>query len=130
MGTKNNPGAFDCYAAAAPDEPMFILLARDKHAPTLIWLWAVLRELDGEDPAKVQEARDCAMAMVEWAHKRGRKPVGLGQAALAGTMELVRVTNTALRQAREATGGTLQNDATPLERFRVFLAETNFEPPQ
>lgn len=29
MGTKNNPGAFDCYANAEPDEPMFVLLARD-----------------------------------------------------------------------------------------------------
>lgn len=33
MGTKNNPGAFDCYANAEPDEPMFVLLGRDKHAP-------------------------------------------------------------------------------------------------
>lgn len=30
MGTKNNPGEFDCYANAAPDEPMFILLGRDQ----------------------------------------------------------------------------------------------------
>lgn len=29
MGTKNNPGKFDCYDAALPDEPMFVLLARD-----------------------------------------------------------------------------------------------------
>lgn len=126
-GTKNSPGAFDCYAHADPDEPMFILLARDKHAPTLIWLWAVLRELDSEDPAKVKEARESALAMVEWAHQRGRKPVGLGQAALAGSMELVRVANQALAQERAATGGTLKNDATPLELFRRFLAETNFD---
>lgn len=68
MGTKNNPGQFDCYAAADPDEPMFILLGRDKHAPTLVWLWAVLRELDGEAPEKVAEARTCATAMMAWAH--------------------------------------------------------------
>jgi hypothetical protein len=29
MGTKSNPGPFDCYAKAEPDEPMFVLLARD-----------------------------------------------------------------------------------------------------
>lgn len=29
MGTKSNPTQFDCYANALPDEPMFILLARD-----------------------------------------------------------------------------------------------------
>ena len=39
MGTKNNPGTFDCYANAEGDEPMFVLLGRDKHAPTLVWLW-------------------------------------------------------------------------------------------
>src|SRR5262245_36587923 len=58
MGTKANPGKFDCYAAARPDEPMFHLLGRDKHAPILIELWASMREFDGEDPAKVAEARE------------------------------------------------------------------------
>ncbi|HAW11807.1 MAG TPA: aspartate decarboxylase, partial [Chloroflexi bacterium] len=29
MGTKNNPGKFDCYDDAHPDEPMFVLLGRD-----------------------------------------------------------------------------------------------------
>lgn len=63
MGTKNNPGAFDCYANAEPDEPMFILLGRDVDAPGLVDLWARIREDNGEDPAKVLEARDCAAAM-------------------------------------------------------------------
>ncbi len=122
--TKENPGAFDCYTSAAPDEPLFVLLARDKHAPTLIWLWAVLRELDGEDTAKVNEARDCAMAMVAWASAHGRKSVGLGQAALAGSMELVRIVNAAVRQANLRAS---QNEATPHEIFRFWLAQTNFE---
>lgn len=63
MGTKNNPGAFDCYAAAAPDEPMFVLLGRDRHAPLLVTLWAWMREIDGENAVKVAEARDCAAQM-------------------------------------------------------------------
>lgn len=67
MGTKNNPGKFDCYANADPNEPMFILLGRDKNAPSLVDLWANQREIDGEDPAKVQEARDCANAMRHYA---------------------------------------------------------------
>jgi hypothetical protein len=66
MGSKLKPGAFDCYANAAPDEPMFVLLARDKHAPTLVRAWADLREKEGEDPAKVKEARDCADAMANY----------------------------------------------------------------
>lgn len=40
MGTKNNPGTFDCYANAKPDEPMFVLLARDKKAPEIVRAWA------------------------------------------------------------------------------------------
>lgn len=63
MGTKNSPGAFDCYANARPDEPMFVLLARDKHAPILVRLWAELRALDGEDLAKLEEAEACAASM-------------------------------------------------------------------
>lgn len=63
MGTKNNPGKFDCHANAEPDEPYFTLLGRDKHAPALVDEWARLREAEGEDPAKVAEARGCAAAM-------------------------------------------------------------------
>lgn len=70
MGTKNNPGAFDCYAKAEPDEPMFILLGRDKHAPLLVKLWASMRELDGEDMAKVEEAYQCAIAMHRFRRER------------------------------------------------------------
>lgn len=68
MGTKNNPGQFDCYAAAEEDEPMFILLARDPLAPVLVELWATLREdMDIGNPDKPDEARACAMAMRTWA---------------------------------------------------------------
>lgn len=66
MGSKNNPGRFDCYAAAGPDEPMFILLARDPMAPMLVRLWAAQRYQEHEDPAKVAEARECAEAMEVW----------------------------------------------------------------
>lgn len=81
MATKNNPGKYDCYANADPDEPMFVLLGRDKHAPALVWLWAVLRELDQEDAEKVKEARECCVSMIGWANDHGRKSVGLGQSA-------------------------------------------------
>ena len=73
MGTKSNPGDFDCYEAAEPDEPMFILLARDDSAPDLVLAWAERREREvrtGECPKgdlkKVAEARACAQAMREW----------------------------------------------------------------
>lgn len=70
MGTKNNPSAFDCYDAAGPDEPMFILLARDPLAPILVDLWATLRETQGcaDHPGrshtdKAREAHQCAESM-------------------------------------------------------------------
>ncbi len=63
MGTKKEPGQWDCYAAANPDEPIFVLLGRDKHAPDLIRRWAHERSRAGENPLKVQEALNCAEAM-------------------------------------------------------------------
>jgi hypothetical protein len=70
MGTKRNPGKFDCYDAAGEDEPMFVLLARDPLAPILVEAWASLREHAAGNPLKVAEARDCAKAMRTWKAKR------------------------------------------------------------
>ena len=66
MGTKNNPGEFDCYAKAHPDEPLFVLRANDPLAPALVGIWATLAEQQGVDPVKVAEAKNCANAMAEW----------------------------------------------------------------
>ena len=44
MGTKNNPGRFDCYANADRDEPMFVLLGRDVHAHSAVRKWSDDRE--------------------------------------------------------------------------------------
>lgn len=73
MGTKNNPGKFDCYENALSDEPMFILLARDPNAPRLVERWAALREdsinhgtRPESDRAMVEEARNCALNMRTW----------------------------------------------------------------
>jgi hypothetical protein len=78
MGTKNNPGDFDCYANAEPDEPMFVLLGRDRHAPLLVRLWAELRHLEREDPAKLREALTCAEAMAQY---RKRRAIAQAEAA-------------------------------------------------
>lgn len=119
MGTKSTPGKFDCYQNAEPDEPMFVLLGRDRHAPTLVWLWAVLRELDQEDPEKVKEARECCLNMMVWAKNHGRKSVGIGQAALAGVLELIRCANYAVKEA--------SNCPTDMEEVRKMLCNTTFE---
>ncbi|MFN4229820.1 hypothetical protein [Parvibaculum sp.] len=74
MGTKNNPGQFDCYAEAGDDEPMFVLLGRDRHAPLLVRLWAILRADEGENDAKVKEAFRCADEMEKELRSRNKKP--------------------------------------------------------
>lgn len=71
MGTKayGDP----CYAAALPDEPMFVLLARDPSAPELVRAWAAERMSDiieGDRPiddmGQAEEALRCASRMVKW----------------------------------------------------------------
>lgn len=92
MATKINPGAYDCYENAEPDEPMFVLLARDELAPHLTRLWALIRdcapkqqilhevdrarEIADSKPvmneAKYKEAMICADTMVGWRQLRGQ----------------------------------------------------------
>lgn len=75
MGTKNNPGQFDCYSAAEPDEPMFILLGRDPLASFLVGWWAGLKmSLDpkaDEKGDKIKDALECAQAMDAWIVEHG-----------------------------------------------------------
>ncbi len=66
MATKNNPGAFNCYDNAHPDEPMFVLLGRDKDAPALVEAWADERQEAGEYAHVVEDARLCAQQMRDW----------------------------------------------------------------
>lgn len=79
MGTKNDPGAFDCYENAEPSEPIFVLLARDVCAPGTVLAWAEAREqrlraFEGEAPVseimteldQIAEARKCALDMIDW----------------------------------------------------------------
>jgi hypothetical protein len=76
MGTKNNPGNFDCYHNAASDEPMFIVLGRDPIGAGLVRAWAAARpalEKRGDD-AKIIEALQCANAMDDWCKSVGRQP--------------------------------------------------------
>ncbi len=89
MGTRNNPGAYDCFHAAEPDEPMFTLLARDPTAEYFVAAWAAVRagdidtarsmmdralfalkesgkpELPYDSPKSV-EAQQCSKAMRSW----------------------------------------------------------------
>ena len=75
MGTKNNPSAYDCYANAEPDEPMFVLLARDLKAPALVRAWAEQYRIQNDgyhNEEGYQEALACADAMEKW--RRENRP--------------------------------------------------------
>lgn len=78
MGTKNHPGKFDCYIYANGDEPLFTLLGRDRHAPSLVRLWALQRHKEGENEDRVSEALTCADEMDAELLRRGKNPVGSG----------------------------------------------------
>lgn len=73
LGSKRNPGPFNCYEDALPDEPMFVLLARDPYAPTLVRNWAAWAQINSKDPIKVQIARTTADEMVAWRAKHKRE---------------------------------------------------------
>lgn len=84
MTTKNNPGPFDCYAKADPDEPMFVLLGRDPVAAEVVEEWLVKRMTFHKErtPAMVRaeaaqevQAYECAAAMRAWATKLGKTPL-------------------------------------------------------
>lgn len=69
MGTKNNPAPFDCYANAEPDEPIFILLARDVAAPVTLAFWMGQRIATGKNEPgddQITEALECCRAMTAW----------------------------------------------------------------
>lgn len=73
MGTKNNPGQFDCYKNALPDEPMFVLLARDPTFYHFVIEWAKRRgqaidcgDRPQEDSRIVREAYMCAGDGAKW----------------------------------------------------------------
>lgn len=82
MGTKNKPDKFNDYASAEPDEPMFILLARDPTASRVVQEWALLLAIaimEGRKPksdrAIVEEARECAKAMREFREDRTKRSI-------------------------------------------------------
>ncbi len=71
MGTKSDPGPFDCHAAAEDDEPIFVLLARDSQAPARVRDWADVREDErGANDPKAVQAREIALEMERWKKER------------------------------------------------------------
>ena len=71
MPTKQNPGLFDCYKAALPDEPIFVILGRDPAGPATLDFWASQRiklgkTVGDDDKNRIKAAIDEAKEMQDW----------------------------------------------------------------
>lgn len=111
MGTKNNPGDYDCYAKLGPDEPYFLLRAKDPAAPYLTMMWAASRQGDfagmldlvtsmslnqeilsrvgGEENPKIGETNHCARTMDAWRKSQGGL-TAQGKTVMAGELTVKR----------------------------------------
>lgn len=65
-----------CLNRSAPDEPLFVLCARDHTAPAAIRLWASMNH-GIQPPDKLQNALDTADHMEKW---RGQNVAGCEEA--------------------------------------------------
>lgn len=54
----------------SPDEPLFVLRARDRFAASLVRTWAIMADKHGAPPELVAEASRLADQMEEWPTKQ------------------------------------------------------------
>ena len=75
MGQRLADGTWKeaCLDKVKPGEPIFVLRAQDKLAPSIVEEWAHQAETRGAPVDKVNEAYDCARAMRDWARSNGCK---------------------------------------------------------
>jgi hypothetical protein len=90
MASKNKPGRYDGLAKAAPDEPYFVLLARDADAVPALMAWCrsrLQRIRAGDKPLvdldQVIEAITVVRAMVFWRRHHPR-PASAGDGIPSG----------------------------------------------
>ena len=67
MPTKANPGPYDAYAHADPDEPLIVITARYPGAAELTAQYAAQLEKAKADKARVAAVKATAEAMRKWA---------------------------------------------------------------
>lgn len=66
----NSP--ISCLNKAGPDEPLFVLRAKDRLAPAVVRHWAeISRWLGAHEEEKTDEAFALANAMIEWRRANG-----------------------------------------------------------
>jgi hypothetical protein len=62
-----------CLGRSKPEEPVFVLVARDKAASKVVRYWAALVGPMGGNPEKVADARHIADLMDQWRAAHGGK---------------------------------------------------------
>ena len=73
MGTKADPGQYDCYGNADLHEPLFTLVGRDPTAGPTVALWVALRRALGDtDEAKLEEAERIADQLAQYGRQQGK----------------------------------------------------------
>jgi hypothetical protein len=123
MALWNEELTTGCFARAKKDEPMFVLLARDRLAPWLVRGWALLRTLQiwiGTKPAsdfeRCDEARALAEQMRAWRKaNRPKKP------SLAMTAGRVTFPPDGLRYGSPRDLELTRRDEQRRERFCAWL---------
>ena len=129
MGTKLTELESGCFHSALPDEPMFVLLARDLSAPALVQKWAADRraEIDADarpasDMTKVVNAIDTAIDMRIWRNRnngnwrKNAAPVDAGKVTVCGKQILrngVELAQCANPDVAKRIADALNNDAPP-----------------
>jgi len=72
-----------CLNKAAPDEPVFVLRAKDALAAQTVRLWAAMA-FERHEPEKLKEALDLADRMDKWRQERQPKEAGTAIGSSAG----------------------------------------------
>jgi hypothetical protein len=97
MGTKKNPGKFDCYANAKDDEPMFILLGRDPAAACIVRCWIALRN-HLENCGAIQKNEQQTIEALELADKLEQYARDLGKGNQVNELREVSISPMSVRR--------------------------------
>jgi len=73
MAIKRTEAESGCWAKVGDDEPVFVLRAADRIAPTVVVAWAKMAEAVGVSDGKIDEAYALAAQMLVWQDKNGCK---------------------------------------------------------
>lgn len=132
MGTKNNPGHYDCYAKLAEDEPYFVLRGKDPFGWLLVNLWCSIRTMMMRANAspkekenyqtKLREAKACAASMKSFAE---RHPANIEERSVENAVRsYIGLDTTVMKILRELVyaASSSRTSGEAFERYEKALA--------